>query len=277
MKNKTESTLTVIDQTTSAIATQDKWASPEYIDPYAKRPLLQALRGEQDPKVFGYFVRESILAEVGWGGFGLDEIIEYEYLSGNSERGIMIQAPRMLVNPVTPLMLFDQVESEKSKQMIFAGAYDSDKRSSDPARYKPVTGYEIVLLDEANMALHETPMLYMAKGANGASFNEVWKQLIKAVTVCHAAANGIPAKPRINKFNALCVFAPTLKRELSGQQQKSYALKVDGCEMPTSDNWENYFVGRSNEELVQVIEQTCNFAIPRAIVSAIEDAELIAD
>jgi len=44
-------------------------------------------------------------------------------------------------------------------------------------------------------------------------------------------------------FKSLCVFCFEVKREMAGEETKSPACKVVGYEVPTLENWKDYFVG----------------------------------
>jgi hypothetical protein len=70
-----------------------------------------------------------------------------------------------------------------------------------------------------------------------------WLLHVTEVTTCHAIANGIPARPKDARFNALCVFSFETAREQVGQKQKAFTCRVVGHDSPTAQNWKDYFVG----------------------------------
>ena len=78
---------------------RDRFAAPEYVNPNARLPRIQALRGENGASECGYFITEAEMAKAGWGQVDESEMIVYEYNSGGKERGLLIQSPRMLVEP----------------------------------------------------------------------------------------------------------------------------------------------------------------------------------
>jgi hypothetical protein len=51
--------------TTAPIKTKDRFASADYIDPAAKLPKIQALRGEKGDIDCGYFVTETEMEKAG--------------------------------------------------------------------------------------------------------------------------------------------------------------------------------------------------------------------
>lgn len=252
----------------SAAEAKDRFASPEYVNLNARLPRIQALRGENGPSDCGYFITESEMAKAGWQSVDESELIVYEYNSGGKERGLLIQSPRMLVVPRSPLFAFDRQISRQEERLVVAGQY-SKQLYSDRAQYGTAQCYEILLLDEQNQPLHEIGFAYVAKGANQASFSFHWQQLVNEVTKCHAIANSIPARAKDVRFNSLCVFQFTVKRELAGNNAKSPACKVHSHVAPTQSNWEQFFVGRQDaiaDRFLNLLAPTTELTLPQANV-----------
>jgi hypothetical protein len=234
-----------IDTTEKTAVTKDRFASSEYNDPNARLPMLQALRGEKGDIDCGYFITEVEMEKAGWYNVNAKDLTTYQFNSGKEERGLLIKSPRMLVVSRSPLFAFDRQISMKEKRMFVVGEY-SKQLYGDRKKYGMGQYYEVLLLNQDNEALHETSCTYLAKGANQASFNTHWQQLVNEVTRCHAIANQIPVRGKNSLFNALCVFNFTVERELAGDSLKSYACKVVSHESPTPDNWEKFFLGRNS-------------------------------
>jgi Family of unknown function (DUF5895) len=225
---------------------KDQFASTDYNDPAAQLPKIQALRGERGDVDCGYFVTEAEMQKAGWKSFAAKDLTIYSYNSGGQERGLLLKTPRMLVVQRSPLFAFDRKASVQEKRMIVSGAY-SRQAHKEREKYGLGQYYEVLLLDENNEPLHESPLGYLAKGANQSSFSSQWQQLVGEVTRHHAQANQIPARPKNSMFTCLCVFQFSVKRELAGSSMKSYACKVDGHVSPTAANWESFFLGRQEE------------------------------
>jgi hypothetical protein len=250
----------------STTEVKDRFASPEYINPNARLPRIQALRGENGASECGYFITETEMAKAGWGHVEESELIVYEYNSGGKERGLLIQSPRMLVVPRSPLFAFDRQISRQEERLVVAGQY-SKQLYSDRAKYGTAQCYEIVLLDDQNQPLHEIGLAYVAKGANQASFSFHWQQLVMQVTKCHAIANSIPARAKDVRFNSLCVFQFTVKRELAGNNAKSPACKVHSHVEPTQSDWEHFFLGRQDDiadRFLNLLAPTSELTLPQA-------------
>jgi hypothetical protein len=229
-------------------------------------PRIQALRGENGAEECGYFITEAEMAKAGWRQIDESELIVYEYNSGGKERGLLIKSPRMLVVPRSPLFAFDRQLSQQEERLVVAGKY-SKQMYSDRAKYGTAQCYEVLLLDPHNQPLHEIGFAYIAKGANQASFSFHWQQLVTEVTKCHAIANNIPARPKDARFNSLCVFQFTVKRELAGNNAKSPACKVHFHVAPTQDNWEEFFVGRQDDiadRFLNLLTPTSELTLPQA-------------
>jgi hypothetical protein len=222
---------------------RDRFAQAEYINPNARLPRIQALRGENGASDCGYFITEAEMAKAGWHHIDTSALIVYEYNSGGKEKGLLWQSPRMLVVQRSPLFAFDRLASRQEQKMIVAGAYNKQWHN-DRDKFGTAQCYEVLLLDAHNQPLHDIPLSYIAKGANQASFSFHWQQLVLEITRCHAIANAIPARPKDLRFSSLCVFDFQVKRELAGMNAKSPACKVDRHTMPTQTNWEQFFLGR---------------------------------
>ena len=221
----------------------DEFASVEFLDPNARLPRIQALRGT-NPKLCGYFIPINELAKAGWLEFGTisDQLTEYTFeSSGETEQGLLLQNPRMLVCPRTPLLGFDRAASMEAEQLTILGHWKRDYKEDDNVGNCQM--YEVILLNEHNQPLHTVPLSYVAKGANQATFSQEWQKLVQEVTNCHALVNGIAARPKDARFNALCVFEFSVGRELVGKKQKSFACRVVSHNVPTLENWTNFFVG----------------------------------
>jgi hypothetical protein len=257
----------------SAAEAKDRFAAPEYVNPNARLPRIQALRGENGPSECGYFITETEMAKAGWGHVDERELIVYEYNSGGKERGLLIKSPRMLVVPRSPLFAFDRQVSRQEERLVVAGQYNK-QTYSDRAKYGTAQCYEVLLLDEQNQPLHEIGLAYVAKGANQASFSFHWQQLVTQVTKCHAIANGIPARSKDVRFNSLCVFQFTVKRELAGNNAKSPACKVHTHVEPTQANWEQFFLGRQDEiadRFLNLLAPTTELSLPQANLANLMD------
>ncbi len=244
---------------------RDRFAAPEYVNQNARLPRIQALRGENGASECGYFITETEMAKAGWGAVDNSQMIVYEYNSGGKERGLLIQSPRMLVVPRSPLFAFDRQASRQEEKLVVAGQYHK-QLYSNREKYGTAQCYEVLLLDTNNQPLHEIGLAYIAKGANQASFSYHWQQLIDQVTKCHAIANAIPARAKDVRFNSLCVFEFTVKRELAGSNAKSPACKVDRHVEPTQANWEQFFLGRQDEiadRFLDLLAPTTELILPQ--------------
>ncbi len=234
---------------------QDEFSSNEYIDPDVKLPKIQALRGSSK-KTCGYFVSLEQMLKAEW--IDLDQVkkdlITYTYEnSGEEQQGLIINNPRMLVCPKTPLLAYSRRESRVAKQKVIVGQYQRKyKENTDISVYQ---SYNILLLNENNQLLHKIPFEYSAKGVNQATFGTHWSTFVQEINNCHARANDIIPQAKNNKFNCLCLFSFKVERKIIGQEEKSATCYVAEHEQPTDDNWKNYFVGYDNELKKQIWEK----------------------
>lgn len=229
----------------------DMFAGGEYDAVANTRASIQALRGETDTNMFGYFITQASLDKIGY-KYDAKDLVEYTYSSGSTELGLLLKNPRMLVSQKTPLMAVSEAEVDGKKTSSYE-KYDANFHS-DRAKYKPCTSYDILLVDDNNNLLHETPLKYTGKGANGASFNAELNKFYTDVVKTHAQLNRISTKPKDNKFKSLCVFVPTIKRELAGDKTKSPACKIVGYKLETPAKFAQMFIGVDYDKALKVWE-----------------------
>ncbi|WP_013334859.1 DUF5895 domain-containing protein [Gloeothece verrucosa] len=225
----------------------DEFCSPEYIDPFARLPRIQALRGAT-PDLCGYFVSMDQMAKAGWLDFEYVDpyIVDYTFESnGELESGVLLKTPRMLVIPRTPLLGYDREASQESQQLVILGPWKAEYKQEKNVSNLRLC--EVFLLTPDNKPLHQVPLAYIAKGANGATFSEHHNQFLTEMTNCHAISRGIAARPKNNKFNCLCAFEFSVARELVGDKQKSFTCRVTSHTIPTLENWHTFFLGYSPE------------------------------
>lgn len=220
---------------------RDEFASEEYIDPNARLPRIQALRGE-DPKQCGYFIEINQAAKAGWLDFNEKDLIEYTFSSGEQEQGLLFKKMRTLVCPRTPVLALNKSATKEQQAAVFDGYYKKAIHKKDD-NFVNFQAFEVILLNKENKPLHQVPLSLKLRGAAQASFSEKWQDFIQKITSCHAIVNQVAATEKTMAFKSLCVFAFEVKREMAGEETKSPACKVVSYEVPTLENWRDYFVG----------------------------------
>jgi Family of unknown function (DUF5895) len=242
---------------------RDRFAAPEYSNPNAKLPFIQSLRGE-NPSECGFFASLEQMTKANW--LHVPETLDtYTFSSGAVERGLLLKQPRMLVVPKSGLLAARTVKGENgSSELELLGKYGEFKGQAGVSN---VEIFEVLLLDGDNCPLHEIPLQYISKGSTQATFSFHYQQFLLEITMCHAQANGISARPKTLEFNALCVFEFEVVRELAGKSQKAPACKVANHTKPTQDNWESFFLGR-NDELANRVLQVLDIPVSNAVFAA---------
>jgi hypothetical protein len=137
---------------------KDEFADPQYLDPNARLPRIQALRG-MSPDLCGYFLSVEEMAKSGWVDFDpvADQLVTYTFeSSGQQEQGLLLKSPRMLVCPRTPLLAFDRQVSMETEQMAILGTWRREYRDDDNVGNCQM--YEVLLLDTNNQPLHTVPL-----------------------------------------------------------------------------------------------------------------------
>ena len=226
---------------TPEVQERDEFCAPQYLDPDAKLPRIQALRGNT-PKLCGYFVAVDQMAIAGWENFDESQLVTYTFEStGAEEQGILISNPRMLVCPKTPVLGFDKKQSKDLKSTVILGRYIQEMKEDE--NIGNLQYFQVFLLDKDNQPLHKIPLSYKATGANQASFSIRWQEFCRELNASHSIVNSIPAKQKNSLFYSLGVFCFKTAREQVGDKQKSFACRVVEHERPTLENWRNYFMG----------------------------------
>ena len=225
---------------TNVVTERDEFASEEFIDKNAALPTVIVLNAQHN---YGYFIPVSTMAKCGWINFDESQLVEHVFSSGDSEQGVLIQNPRMLVCPKTDLYQYDAKASEEQRTKMIVGLYNAELKN-DP-NIKTERLYLVFFLDDNNNPLHSSPLKYGARGVNGATFEQERRAFKNELQTCHAITNQLAAKPKTDRFHSLGVFCFNTKAEFAGEKKKNWVCRVVGHEKPTTENWKSYFIGYS--------------------------------
>jgi Family of unknown function (DUF5895) len=218
-------------------------------------PYAQALRGE-NPAQCGYFVPLSQAEKAGWKNLEGTEMTEYAYNSGQTEVGILLQQPRMILTPICQLGAFDRQASQTEETLVVLGEWDRAKHSKDPNAGN-FQIFLVMFMDANKQPLHDIPLRLFAKGSHQATLSIEWQKFCTSVARCQAEANKNLFRPKNEVFNALCIFQPIIIRKSVGDKVKSPACYIDGYVHPTVLNWQSFFMG-TDERLADAIIDILN-------------------
>lgn len=218
-------------------------------------PYAQALRGE-NPAQCGYFVPLSQAEKAGWKNLEGTEMTEYAYNSGQTEVGILLQQPRMILTPICQLGAFDRQASQTEETLVVLGEWDRAKHSNDPNAGN-FQIFLVMFMDANKQPLHDIPLRLFAKGSHQATLSIEWQKFCTSVARCQAEANKTLFRPKNEVFNALCIFEPMIIRKSVGDKVKSPACYIDGYVHPTVLNWQSFFMG-TDERLADAIIDILN-------------------
>jgi hypothetical protein len=218
-------------------------------------PYAQALRGE-NPVQCGYFVPLSQAEKAGWKNLESMEMTEYAYNSGQTEVGILLQQPRMILTPICQLGAFDRQASQTEETLVVLGEWDRAKHSNDPNAGN-FQIFLVMFMDANKQPLHDIPLRLFAKGSHQATLSIEWQKFCTSVARCQAEANKTLFRPKNEIFNALCIFQPIIIRKSVGDKVKSPACYIDGYIHPTVLNWQTFFMG-TDERLADAIIDILN-------------------
>jgi hypothetical protein len=248
---------------TTILPTHDTYLGGEFAATDFSFPHAQVVRGEADMSHCGYFVPLAQAQKAGWSNLETAETIVYNYNGGETAEGLLLTQPRMVLCVMSKLGMFDRTASQDEDRLVVIGEWNREQ-SKDPN----VGNFQIFLvmfLGENNFPLHQVPLKIVAKGAHQATLSTHWEQNCTQVAMLHARAANVPLRPRNERYKALCVFQPVIKRlQVGGGKLKSYACCIDGFVAPTQSNWRSFFLGEGEELLAETILQILN-PQPRAL------------
>ena len=216
----------------------DEFVSDEFIDKNAALPTVIVLNDQMN---CGYFIPVNTMAKCGWVDFDESQLISHTFRSGESEQGVLITNPRMLVCPKTDLYQYDVELSKQQKKRAVVGFYNAALKNDRNIKTERL--YLVFFLDQNNNPLHTSPLKYAARGVNGVTFETNRRAFKSQLEACHALTNQVPSRPKNELFHALGVFCFTTKAELVGDGIKSWCCRVVSYKRPTIENWKDYFVG----------------------------------
>lgn len=219
----------------------DEFASDNFVDTKASAPTLTVLNHETR---YGYFLPVSTLAKIDWINFDEKQLVEHTYRNKTKDKGILITNPRMLCVAKTDPYQFDADKSKEQKKKVIVGLYDAALKGQRNIKTERI--YLVFFLDKNNNFLHNLPLKYAARGANGASFDAHRRAFRAELESCHASAAGIALRPKNDRFHSLGVFCFETAAEMVGEgSDSSWVCRVVSHEKPKPENWKNYFLGYS--------------------------------
>jgi Family of unknown function (DUF5895) len=145
------------------MTTASKYLGTDYAAIDFSFPYVQPLRGE-DPKQCGFFIPLPQADKAGWKNLETTEMTEYTYNSGQSEVGVLLQKPRMILTPICQLGVFDRKASQDEKTLVVLGEWDKKYRTDDNVGNFQI--YLVMFFDENKQPLHDVPLKLVAKGAH---------------------------------------------------------------------------------------------------------------
>lgn len=144
---------------------RDEFTSETFFDRNAPLPTVIVLNDQHE---HGYFIPVSTMAKCGFLNFDESQLVSHTFRSGETEQGVLIRNPRMLVCPKTDLYQYDIKASELQQTRVIVGLYNTELK--DDPNIKTERLYLVFFLDENNNPLHTSPLKYAARGVNGATF-----------------------------------------------------------------------------------------------------------
>jgi hypothetical protein len=220
------------------------YLTQQFDDPNFNYPYAQPLRGEVNPAHCGIFIPQSQIEKANWRkDIAPEELIQYTYNSGQTEDGLLLTQPRMVITPISELGAFNRTASQQEGRLVaIEGGWQREYKEVDNIGNFQV--YLIILLDDTNQPLHDVPLRLITKGAFQATLSEQWQKSCTQIAKLRARAGRIAYRPQNRVFSALCVFIPQIERRLVGSKAKSPACYISGYLEANAGNWLEFFLGK---------------------------------
>jgi len=239
---------------------RDEFDSAAFEEQRESLPYLQMLN-HQDPTQSGFFITLENAEAAHF--IPTAEWIEHlaVFKNGQTVEGYRSLTGRLLILRKSKLLMFDRENGE------FIGDYQ--KSRYDRATMLLKTRYLTFLVDKDKRLLHQSPLLFTTKGSFCGSFGETLKQFHSEMSKAYGAATHAK-KARGERFMALSVLAVRVTPVLKGDRKKSWACSVESHGIPTSENWQQFFIGYQpdiKDRILATFEAWAKFGNPRREVS----------
>ena len=224
----------------------DEFTGDVYAPNNQSLPYLQVLNN-QDPNQAGFFISTDNVTAVAFQPTEEWQQHEAHFQSGGSALGYRSLTARLAVVRRSPLLMFAREDQS------FLGAFNRSRYNPQEVVLK--TRYLVYLVSQQKQLLHETPLLFTAKGSLCGSFGEHYGQFRNQMN--HAFGQA-----RNDKFFALSIFAIKLQPTLKGKEQKSWVCSIREHGVPTAENWKAFFLGYDDgikAQLLADFEAHANF------------------
>jgi hypothetical protein len=213
---------------------RDEFSSEEFEGTSTALPYLQ-MSNNQDPKKCGVFLSLENAEECGFTPDKTWRQFTLTFASGETSEGYLTSSPRFAVVRRGELLMYDR---ENDRDII--GKFNRD--TYDNSIHVIKNKFMVFVVGADNKPLHDNPLQFTAKGAFSGDFGSNYTKFRTALSNAYGKSIGT-TKARGDKFLALGVMAFHIEPVLKGDKKKSWTSGIGNLELPTAENWKNYFVG----------------------------------
>lgn len=200
-------------------------ASPDYAGEIKSFPVCQLLNGAKSPKDTGLFIKLPSLVKADWKAIPkAEELYTQTFNSGESEQGILLQKPNLLIFQQSPRFIETRAKDDLKAKIVgvYENPRDADVYNNDKANYTLRTLYLIFLLNDKGEKLHRVPLCLTVKGVAAAQFGVQLEAFKASLEKAFAESQNTPYSPKNEQFHSLGVFTPTFEPSLEGGDKKSW-------------------------------------------------------
>lgn len=241
-----------------------KFAEPSYNKPISRAPIAQILNGQQPDKI-GLFIKESVLEIIDWKGEPPTHT--HVFSSGDEERGVLLQSPKLNIIQVSPRFIELREDEEGGAKagtllnMVFESNEGYEFYEANKDKYVLRRFYFMFILDENNQNLHEIPIAVSLKGVASTKFGLAYDEFKSSLETAFANYAGINRSNKNDEFHRLAVFHPSFvpshePKTEQNAKKRSWVAIVESFEVPKPDgsDFENFFCEWKEKEYLELVQ-----------------------
>lgn len=240
-----------------------KFTNPSFNKPIDRAPIAQILNGQDEKKV-GLFIKENILDTIDWKGEPPTH--SHVFSSGEEERGVLLQSPRLNIIQVSPRFIELREDEEGGAKagtllnMIFESNEGYEFYIANKDKYVLRRFYFVFVLDENNKNLHQTPVAISLKGVASTKLGLAYDEFKSSLETAFANYSATNRSSKNQEFHRLGVFHPTFEpshepKGESNAKKRSWVAVVEGFATPKPDGSDflNFFCEWKEAEYSELI------------------------
>lgn len=196
-------------------------------------------------KPAGLFLTAANLAKAGWIGSEALTLTELQLGSGDTERGLFLEAARMSVlGNVPPYIRYKRDKQLGQLAGALVGSYTTHADVLDKKTMDVCSEHLMVFFDSDNQPLHAMPISVRLKNTALWMFRERYEEFCQQAEMAFAKATHQRYQAKAQRWLALCVFDVAFTAVKKGQNgNQSWCLDIAEYKVPQPTTLPLWFLG----------------------------------